>query len=407
MKKILIFSLAYYPRFVGGAEVAIKETTDRIRPEEYEFHMITLRFDSRAPRCEKIGNVTVHRVGRGRKDASIAGSFSTRTYLDKILYVPRAVLKALQLRKIYSFDAYWSMMAYMVFPVALMRLFGIRTPYLLSIQEGDPFERVFERLRIRIFSPLLFYGIRHATVIQPISSFLGEWARRCGFRGPIEIIPNAVDVEHFSREYSHEEMEKIKLALGKKPGDVFLVTTSRLVTKNAVDDVIRAMKRLPAHVHFAVLGEGPDRETLERFAAAKEVGERVHFFGHIGHDVMPTYLKACDIFVRPSRSEGFGSSFSEAMAAGLPIIATQEGGIADFLFDAKRNPDTPPTGWAVDRDAPDQIARAVLDILKHPQEARAVVENAKKLVREKYDWDIIARQMGSVFDRLTAQEKIS
>src|ERR1700741_5145738 len=62
MKRILIFSLTYHP-FIGGAEVAIKEITDRINPDEYEFDMITLRFDSRLPEVERIGNVTVHRIG--------------------------------------------------------------------------------------------------------------------------------------------------------------------------------------------------------------------------------------------------------------------------------------------------------------------------------------------------------
>ena len=52
VKKILIFSLAYYPNFVGGAEVAIKEITDRLSPEEFEFHLVTLRFDSSLPKTE-------------------------------------------------------------------------------------------------------------------------------------------------------------------------------------------------------------------------------------------------------------------------------------------------------------------------------------------------------------------
>src|SRR3989344_4819635 len=108
---------------------------------------------------------------------------------------------------------------------------------------------------------------------------------------------------------------------------------------------------------------------------------------------MPLYLRACDIFVRPSRSEGFGNSFIEAMAAGVPVIATQEGGIADFLFDAKRNPKVPPTGWAVDKDSPEQIAAAVKDILGNPDQVRRVIENARALALKKYDWDLIARNM--------------
>ena len=95
-----------------------------------------------------------------------------------------------------------------------------------------------------------------------------------------------------------------------------------------------------------------------------------------------------------------GNSFIEAMAAELPVVATQEGGIADFLFDAKRNPDKEATGWAVDKDSPKQIAQAVQHILAHPDEVRQTVENAHKLVAEKYDWNLIAQKMHTLFDRL-------
>ena len=60
MKKILVFSLAYYPSHVSGAEVAIKEITDRI--DDLEFHLITLQFDRAAPREEKVGNVRVYHL---------------------------------------------------------------------------------------------------------------------------------------------------------------------------------------------------------------------------------------------------------------------------------------------------------------------------------------------------------
>ena len=65
MRKILVFSLAYYPRFVGGAEVAIKEIIDRISPTDITFHLITLWLDRNDSKEEQIGNVTVHRVGLG------------------------------------------------------------------------------------------------------------------------------------------------------------------------------------------------------------------------------------------------------------------------------------------------------------------------------------------------------
>ena len=88
-----------------------------------------------------------------------------------------------------------------------------------------------------------------------------------------------------------------------------------------------------------------------------------------------------------------GNSFVEAMAAGLPVIATQEGGIADFLFDEKRNPGVPITGWAVSKDAPHEIADVVKDVMARTEKTRAVIATARTMVSEKYDWNLIARDM--------------
>jgi glycosyltransferase involved in cell wall biosynthesis len=200
-------------------------------------------------------------------------------------------------------------------------------------------------------------------------------------------------VQHFAQVYSQEEKQRVQLTFNKKPEDIVMVTTSRLVTKNAVDDVIRSLVLLPPNVKFVVYGTGPDEATLKMLIADLGVEDRVFLQGHLSHKDMPLVLQSCDIFIRPSRSEGFGASFVEAMAAGVPVIATQEGGIADFLFDEKRNPGIPTTGWAVDKDAPEQIAAAVLDIMGRPEKVRDVVERARRMVSEKYDWDIIAKSM--------------
>lgn len=357
MKKVLIFSLAYYPH-VGGAEVAIKELTDRM--SDIEFHMVTMRFSAAEPREEKIGNVFVHRVGIGS------------SYISKILYVPRATLAARTLG-VQDFDGAWAMMSYMTFPITLLRLFfGIRVPYVLTLQEGDPFEHVFQRWYIRLFSPLLNSGFRHASVITALSNFLATWPRSQGFKNGIAIIPNGVDVKKFSG------------ALMPHEGTV-LITTSRLVHKNAVDDVIRALAMLPADVRFKVLGTGPDESALKMLAQKEGVADRVEFLGFIKHDDMPGHLHRADLYIRPSRSEGQGASFIEAMAAGLPLLATMVGGIPDFLVDGE-------TGFAVEVDNPKSIADGVKKAIAQPELVRAISERNKQRAG-RYDWDILAARM--------------
>lgn len=375
MRRILVFSLAYYPH-IGGAEVALKEITDRIR--DVEFHILTLNFGGDAKE-EKMGNAIVHRLGN---DAS---------YFSKLLFIPRAVYAARTLHESLHFDAFWAMMSYMLFPIAILRFAGLRVPYLLTLQEGDPWKHMFSRWFILPFRPLLASGFKNASAVSVISSHLERWAIHLGFQGKVAVIPNGVDLTRFT-DTPHPPFATA--------GTVNLITASRLVHKNALDDVIRALVLLPKNVQFVIYGSGPDETDLRKLSEELDVSDRVLFKGYSPHDELAHAFSTAHIFIRPSRSEGMGNSFIEAMASGLPVIATQEGGIADFLFDEKRNPEKPSTGWAVDVEAPEQIALAVKDIITNPEKVARVRANALSLVREKYDWEIIASAMKEVFDGL-------
>lgn len=379
MKHVLIFSTAYFPH-VGGAEVAIKEITDRL--QDVEFSLICARLDHRLPREERVGRVLVYRVGPGV------------ALIDKLMLPFSGAWRA---RSLGRFDAYWAVMVTFGSGAAFIANIAARRkiPIVLTLQEGDS----EARLRFRWFGLIDLswrLALRRADAVSAISTYLAKRARRLGFRGQVSVVPNGVDVAKFSREFSAATIDEIKDKLGKKMGDVFLVTTSRLVHKNAIDDVIRALPLLPENVSFIVLGIGPDEAMLKMLAEKIGVEGRVRFVGQIGHQELPKYLKACDIFIRPSRSEGMGNSFVEAMAAGLPVIATQEGGIADFLFDEARNPGKPITGFAVDKDSPEQIAGQVKNIMANPEKVRHVVATAKAMVEETYDWDKVARRMREI-----------
>lgn len=371
--RVLIVSLAYYPH-VGGAEVAVKELTDRM--SDFEFHMVTLRFSPNDPEYEKVGNVHVYRIGKGGSNrwAKFAFQFS-------------AARAANRLHAEQHFDALWALMAHSAgVPAAIFKKHHPKIPYVLNLQEGDP-PAYIERLMWPLW-PWFKLAFTSADVIQPLSNFLAAWARRMGYQGPIEIIPNGVDGKKFVGEKIPHER-------------VVLVTSSRLVKKNAVDSIVRALPSLPNYVQLVVAGVGPEETSLKKLVTELHLEQRVVFKGFVPHSDLPALLHASDIFIRPSRSEGQGASFIEAMAAGLPVVATQEGGISDFLFDVKRNPDKPTTGWAVDVDSPEQIAEAVKDIIANPEAAKRVVETARTMALENYDWDLLAKNMREkVFGKL-------
>lgn len=388
-KKILIFSLAYYPSFVSGAEAAIKEITDRISTEEYEFHLITHLFEKSALRVEKIGNVTVYRVGLGN------------AYLSKILFIPLAALKARSIHKKLHFTGMWAMMTYMLMPVTLTRLIGVRVPYAVTLQDGDPYSKVFERWFIKPALPLIDSGFRNARVVQVISEYLGTWPQKRGYKGEVVMIRNGANPKNFDQFYSDEELMKVRSELGKKDNEFYLFIAARLVYQKGIDAIIRALLLLPTEVKFLIAGGGPDEAMLKDLTKELHLESRVTFLGPLERDDVPKYRNTIvsDAFVHPSRSEGLGNSVLSAMAGRLPVVASQVGGLADFIFD--KGSDRPATAWAVEPDKPEQIAAAVKDIMEHKDKVSQRTANARTMVEREYHWDPIARDMQEkVFNKL-------
>lgn len=407
MKRILIFSLTYEP-YVGGAEVALREITNRVSPAAYAFDMITLRFDSALPACEKVGNITVHRIGFTTDAPRVSDrQLPLVLKIAKILFPFTAFWKACMLHRARPFDAIWAMMAnHAAFGALLFAWTHPHVPYFLELQDGNNLAEIKTRQPILRFMWFFYKRIYlDADCIKAVSSFIEKLAREVGYSGPLCVIPNGVDTRKFSAPIADEKLAALRTHYGKKDGDVFLFTASRLVLSRGVEDSIRALSFLPEHVKLFVAGDGEDLQKLEHIAEEMQVSHRVIFAGHKNHDELPALMKMCDIFVRPSLLEGFGNAFIEAFAAGLPVVATRVGGIPDFLFDPEVNPDKPPTGMFCEVHNPESIANAVMRLIENPTLRAQIILNARELATEKYDWDLIAHQMQrKVFDRIPGSE---
>jgi len=395
MKRVLIIALAYHP-FVGGAEIAVKEITDRLDPSEYQFDMITLRFDSNLPRLEKLGNITVHRIGFSAPGAKVSDrAMPFRCKAAKILFPVTSFLKANSLERNSGYGLVWALMANQAgFGALFFNLAHPRIPYFLELQDGRAFADMKTRQPVLRFLWNWYRQIYlRADVIKTISNYIAKEVRAIGYRGEIEVIPNAVDVAKFSEPVADEKLRALKAKFGKEPGDVFLFTASRLVLSRGVEDAIQSLEFLPGNVKLLIAGDGEDREKLEHLARGLDVPDRVIFAGHVDHADLPEHLKISDVFVRPSLIEGLGNSFLEAMAAGIPIIGTRVGGIPDFLSESE-------TGLFCEVRDPQSIAAAVKKYLEDPALVARVVANGRNLVAETYDWRKIAADMKTrIFER--------
>jgi len=377
-KRILIFSTAYFPH-VGGAEVAVKEITDRLPKGDYVFDMITLRLSGEDSKSAKIGNINIWRIGTG---------IHFLLPLEKLFFPKFAFIKGLVLHRKNHYDKIWSIMAsYSGFAALFFKITHPKIPFILTLQEGDSFLHI--KNRVGLLWPVFKMIFKKADTVQAISNYLANWAKDMGSKGKIEVVPNGVDVKKFTNYESRiMNYEGLRNKLGYEKEDVILITTSRLVPKNGIGDIIEALTYLPDTVKFLILGTGPIERELKFKVLKLGLENRVSFLGFVSHEEMPRYLHSAEIFVRPSLSEGFGNSFIEAMAAGIPVIAAPVGGIVDFLKDGE-------TGLFCEPKNPKSIAQKVEKLIRDKESRDFIIQNASRMVAEKYDWKIIAEQMNS------------
>ena len=130
----------------------------------------------------------------------------------------------------------------------------------------------------------------------------------------INVIWNGVNLEEFTPAKTNSTKEGEKLQL---------ITVGRLIERKGFEFLIKALQGID-NIELSLIGEGYLKEELELLAT--RLGVRVHFLGKVNHESIPGYLRQADVFVLPSLNEGMSNAIIEAMACGLPVIATDTGG---------------------------------------------------------------------------------
>ncbi len=165
----------------------------------------------------------------------------------------------------------------------------------------------------------------------------------------------------------------------------------RLAPQKDVGTLLEAFGRLAAGAQLLVVGDGPDRPALQR--RAQPLGSRVHFTGFMPHVQIPAVLRHVDLLVLPSLYEDLSSVLIEAMAAGLPVVASRVGGTADLVHDGVN-------GLLVPSRHPAALAAAISRVLADPA-AAAGLSAAARRTADAYAWPGLARKVLEVYRRVT------
>ena len=269
--------------------------------------------------------------------------------------------------------------------IALLFHYAFRVPYLVWAYGND----ILRPQRYPFLRRVLRLILSNADTIVAISQNIKREIVRLGLR-PEKVI---VIYPSVNSQWCHPQIDSSAVvARHRLQGKRVILTVARLVERKGIDMVIRAMPKvleaIPDAVYL-VIGTGPCRGKLERLVEELGSEERVIFGGYVPDDEMPPYYGACDVFVLVSHTladkgevEGFGIVYLEAGACGKPVVAGRGGGVEEAVENGV-------TGLLVDPLDVDEIADAIVRILKDEELARRLGENGRKKAMKQPDWNLL------------------
>lgn len=165
--------------------------------------------------------------------------------------------------------------------------------------------------------------------------------------------------------------------------------------QKGIDVLVTALPMVVRHhdVVLSIVGAGPRLEQYRALAEELNVSSHVKFLGFVEHERMPAYYAEADLFVLPSRRESFGLVLAEAMACGLPVVATTAGAIPEVVEDRG-------TGVLVPPDDPDALAEAITSLLSDPPKMKVMGTKGKARVEKHFTWDRVAERVIEGYQRV-------
>jgi glycosyltransferase involved in cell wall biosynthesis len=368
--KILFATWQYAPEPTGGAENQARLQADELSRRGHEVVVVCPR--TTGYRSGRVGAVRVVRLPR----------LSRRPFQRITYFVSLALFLT---RHVRQFDVVHVHIAnhQADLVVAIAKLFG--TPTHVKLASGG---KQGELVRLRGPARLTrWFGIKHAASVQAISHEIERDLIGIGV-DPRRIarIPNGIQPSPPIDDRAAVRSE-LRNSLGLTDDDVLVTFVGRFAVYKGIGDLIAAWEQLAEPAGRLLLVGGP---ALDRPFGAIPPHPSIHLYGW-SKDV-PRLLRASDIFVLPSHSEGMSNALLEAMSCGLPIIATDVGAAREMLDDGK-------AGLLIAPHAADELAEALRELIRREDERSRLGEAARREVA-RYDISSVVSELEAVYSRI-------
>ena len=261
----------------------------------------------------------------------------------------------------------------------------VSTPHGWSTQGG---------LKLQMYEALDRLALPWLDAVVPLSEDLYEGLARGRWRrGALRLIRNGVDLAEI--DGVSEESQELRAA--KRKGCLLIGYIGRLIQQKGVDTLIRAFAEIEMpHKELYIVGDGPERNALEQLASRLGEARRVRFLGYRQDRI--ALLKAFDAFVLPSSREGFPRCLLEAMAAGIPVVATDIPGCRAVVRDGD-------TGLLFPPGSAPGLASALRRLLADERLRAALAARAQALVRRDFSAEAMAARYAELYGELAARRR--
>lgn len=380
--RVLFLNYEYPPLGGGAANATAYILREFSKIPDLEVDLITSSVD-RQYYLEKIGeSIRIHRlpIGKNPKNLHFQSQKDLLAYTWKAFWFSRKLIQKNHYDLTHSFFSVPCGFLSLVYKILY------KLPYVVSLRGADVpgYSDRFDWM-YKFIAPLIKFIWNRAAAVISNSRGLRDLALQSKPKKDIGIIYNGVDIVQFHPDPSRRQT------------DEFIITSgaSRITHRKGLDYLIEATAKLTSEhpeIKIKIMGEGNAENDLKKQVLKLHLEKHVEFLGRIPREKTAPYYQEASLFVLPSLNEGMSNAMLEALATGLPLLATDTGGTRELLTDGIN-------GFIIKTKDATDIAEKIEKII-NDKDLRESMSHASRQLAETMSWAKVANQYFELYKKL-------
>lgn len=382
--KVLFLNYEYPPLGGGAGNATFYLMHEYAKMKGLNVDLITSSHDN-SFHLEKVGeNIRIHKLPIGKNEKNL----HFQSQKDLVVYSWKAYRYCKKLIRQNKYDLTHSFFTVPCGFLSLRLKNKYKIPYIVSLRGSDVpgyserFSRIYGFLK-----PLIKIIWKNSNMVVSNSEGLRDLSLKSKPNQKIEIICNGIDTKVFK---PNEE-------LGRK--DEFIITLggTRITPRKGIKYLIEAVKKISdvyPKISVTIIGEGNEKESLRELSAELGIKDKIKFIGHVDNSrkVIPYYQEA-SVFVLPSLNEGMSNAMLEALASGLPILATDTGGTRELVENGEN-------GFIIRMKDSRDIAEKIEILIKDEELRQKMAQKSREKALEM-SWETVAKKYCEIYKEIT------